>query len=560
MVSCEVLHYGLEESLKKLKSEFEVLDVVFYDRNTSTVDLYVTIKKLYKKSFENNQRIVFVITEDTDSFDMAGQALQNLQCIINDIDIPSFFVCLITTNPNVIQDYQYVFDNLSHDQVPFHLYQCHGEYKKISKDETAHYTKYASLKNISDKIDGLRKDQKDLLFHSKTFCMLAWAGINIEPDNRVRPCCEYREEIGRSNKDSLLGIWNSKSWKKMRKDMLSGIQVSACQGCYDKENLGRDTLRLSANRLLIDQIDMIDSTQDDGHLNEFKLSYWDVRYNNLCNLACRSCGPHASSSWYDPAIALGIIQHPRSPILQPGRDNDDIFDQIIPHINHVKRIYFAGGEPSMIDKFYEILEILDAQGRNDVQLCYNINMSRLTLKNKSLLTLWKKFPNVSIGASLDGEHKRGEYLRQGLEWKDVIANRKLMQDQCPHIDFYISATVSILNVLHLPDFHKSWVDLGLIDPEHFNIQMLFKPTYLRVDHGPAQLKEKIRQIYYEHLDWLLPIDQLGRATYGFRSVLSFIENEHNFDPQNFWQNVDALDQYYRTCMIDVFPELGILPR
>ena len=305
---------------------------------------------------------------------------------------------------------------------------------------------------------------------------------------------------------------------------------------------------------------MIDSTQDDGHLNEFKLSYWDVRYNNLCNLACRSCGPHASSSWYDPAIALGIIQNPRSPILQSGRDHDDIFDQIIPHINHVKRIYFAGGEPSMIDKFYEILEILDAQGRNDVQLCYNINMSRLTLKNKSLLTLWKKFPNVSIGASLDGEHKRGEYLRQGLEWKDVIANRKLMQDQCPHIDFYISATVSILNVLHLPDFHKSWVDLGLIGPEHFNIQMLFKPTYLRVDHGPVQLKEKIRQIYYEHLDWLLPIDQLGRATYGFRSVLSFIKNEHNFDPQNFWQNVDALDQYYRTCMIDVFPELEILSR
>jgi MoaA/NifB/PqqE/SkfB family radical SAM enzyme len=318
--------------------------------------------------------------------------------------------------------------------VPIHLYQCHGDYKKISKDNITSFSKYTSLKNISDKIYSLTEDKKELLFKSKTFCMLAWTGINIEPNNRVRPCCEFQGDVGRSDKDSLSVIWNSDTWKKLRKDMLAGVEVPSCQFCYEKENLGRDTLRQSANRLLIREIDVIDHTHDDGYLDVFELNYWDVRYNNLCNLACRSCGPQASSSWYAPAISLGKIQESRSPILIAGRDNHDIFDQIIDHIDHVKQIYFAGGEPAMIDKFYEILEILDSHGRNDVRLCYNINMSRLTLRNKSLLDLWKKFPNVSIGASLDGEHQRGEYLRQGLSWKDVIANRKLMQDQCPHID------------------------------------------------------------------------------------------------------------------------------
>lgn len=560
MVSCDVLHFGLQDSIKKLKSEFEVIDIVFCDSNVLTVDLYMRVKKLHRERFENNQRIVFVITEDSDSSGKAGQTLQNLQCITNDIDISNFFVCLITTNQNILQDYQYVFDNISQDPIPFHLYQCRGEYKKLPTDLNKSFSKYSSFKKISEQVNGLSEHKKNLLFRSKTFCMLAWTGINIEPDNRVRPCCEFKGVSGRSDKDPLSVIWNSDAWKKTRKDMLSGIEVSACQHCYEKENLGRDTLRQSANRLLIDKIDVVDYTDNDGYLGVFNLNYWDVRYNNLCNLACRSCNPFASSSWYEPALSIGKIKKPRSPLLIAGRDNHDVFNQIIQHVRHVKQIYFAGGEPSMIDKFYEILEILDAQGRNDVKLCYNLNMSRLTLKNKSLLDLWKKFPNVSIGASVDGEHGRGEYLRQGLAWQDVIANRKLMQDQCPHIDFYISATVSILNVLHIPAFHKSWVDQGLIKPEDFDITMLFSPTYLRVDHSPAQLKEKICGVYNDHIDWLLPKDTLGRATYGFRSVLSHIKNKHEFDTTDFWNNIDSLDQYHNTRMIDVFPELEILPR
>ena len=560
MVSCDVLNCGLEDSLKKLKLEFEVLDIIVCNRNTSTTDLYVNIKKLYRESFTDNQRIIFVITEDTDSSGMAGQILQNLQCIINDIDISNFFVCLITTNPEVIKDYQWIVDNISQDQVPFHLYRCTGDYKKIPKDATVAFTKYASLKNISDQVDKLGEDQKKLLFKSKTFCMLAWTGINIEPDSSVRPCCAFQGSTGRSDADPLSVIWNSDEWKKIRKNMLNDVPINACQACYDTENLGRDSLRKSANRSLIDKIDVIDLTHNDGSLEVFHLNYWDVRYNNLCNLACRSCNAGLSSSWYAPAVALGKIQQSRQPILIAGRDNYDIFDQIIQHIDHVKQIYFAGGEPSMISKFYEILELLDSQGRHDVKLCYNINMSRLTLKNKSLLELWKKFPNVSVGASLDGENQRGEYLRQGLSWKDVIANRKLMQDQCPHVDFYISATVSILNVMHIPEFHKSWVNQGLIRPEEFNIQMLFSPTYLRVDHSPSRLRTKIRQIYYDHINWLLPRDSLGRATYGFQSVLSYIENEYDFDAQDFWHNIDSLDQYHATCMTDVFPELEILPR
>jgi len=72
------------------------------------------------------------------------------------------------------------------------------------------------------------------------------------------------------------------------------------------------------------------------------------------------------------------------------------------------------------------------------------------------------------------------------------------------------------------------------------------------------MKEKIKQSLNDHLDWLVPRDPLGRATYGFRSILSYIENDSQFDTQQFWHNVSLLDEYHHTNMLSVFPELDIL--
>ena len=548
----------VEQCLADLQGKFNILDTVWCDQWNSNVDAWLQIQSLHRDVFENDQRIIFVITKDSSTTKTPGQTLQNLQAMINDVDISNFFVCLVTTNPDVAQHYKNVFENISQDSVPFWVYQCHGKYHETEVDHPDIFNKYNSVKNTEHHVRQLSEKHKELLFHSKTFCMLPWTGINVEPDNSVRPCCEFQLSLGNSSEHSLETIWNSSLWKQLRIKMLTGQPMTACDNCYQKESVGKDSLRLSANRLLVDQIDTVNLTKDDGHLDQFHLSYWDIRYNNLCNLACRSCSPHASSSWYQPAISLGMIDSNRSPLLVAGKDNNDIFQQIIQHIDHVKQIYFAGGEPSLIDKFYDILELLDAHGRNDVQLCYNINMSRLSLKNKSLLNLWQKFPKVSVGASLDGEYKRGEYLRQGLVWKDVVDNRRMMQDLCPHIDFYVNATVSILNALHLPDFHQSWVQQQLIRAEDFNLHLLLQPKHLRVDHGPVSMKNTIKQAYIKHLDWLLPKDPVGRASDGFRSVIRYIENDQEFDSVDFWHKIQQLDQYHGTDLIHCFPELSFL--
>jgi radical SAM protein with 4Fe4S-binding SPASM domain len=546
----------IDQCINNIRLQFNIIDIINCDDYLLSIeDLYGRIKKLHKESYDSTDRLIFTITQDSYKKESCcGTMLENLQVIINDIDISNFFVCVVTSNIKIQDEYNWVLTNVSTDKVPVHIYECNGDYHTLEFTNQASYIKYQKIENIN-LVDSLSAKHKQLLFQSDSFCMMPWTSIMIEPSSKVKPCCESTEILGDCSTTSLKEIWNSDTSKQLRKEMLEGKQPKSCNSCYTKESIGRDTLRKSTNRRFIKYVNNIESTQVDGFLKDFNLYYLDARFNNLCNLSCRSCNPGSSSSWYQPAVAIGQIDKSVKALQIAGKNTYDIYDQILEHIDTLERIYFAGGEPMMIDQFYQIVEELDRCGRHDVELIYNINMTKSSLAGKSIFDVWKNFKKISIGASLDGEYQRGEYLRSGQHWNDVLEFRKEMLVKRPDIDFYISATTSILNVLHLPDFHQSWVNQGLINPPDFNIGMLFYPEYLRVDSAPKYLKDKIREKYYKHLEWLRPLDPVGRATYGYESILHQIDNNKEFDPINFWKNINPLDKYYGENLIETFPEL-----
>jgi hypothetical protein len=83
---------------------------------------------------------------------------------------------------------------------------------------------------------------------------------------------------------------------------------------------------------------------------------------------------------------------------------------------------------------------------------------------------------------------------------------------CPNVDFYISSTVGLINALHITDFHRNWVDQGLLKPQDFNFNLLQYPYAQRIDLLPASFKQKVKEKYLKHLEWLRPLDGLTRAT------------------------------------------------
>ena len=412
--------------------------------------------------------------------------------------------------------------------------------------------------------DDLSDEQIYRLSESKNFCILPWTHMHAFPDGRTYPCClaDYWHPVGDLRKNTMEEVWNQDKFKDMRKNMLADKPCTECKKCYEQEESGFFSMRNESNRNLGHYINDVDKTLDDGTHPEFKIRYWDIRFSNLCNFSCRTCGPIFSSNWYNDHVKLynrvpDVLGRDMARVEYTAGDENSIMEQMEPHIPHLEQVYFAGGEPLIMKEHYFLLDKLLERDKTNTRLIYNTNFSELRFKDKHVFDYWKKFETVNVGASLDGSYARGELIRKGTDWKQTLENRQRMKEEVPHVDFYISATVSVMNVLHVLDFHKEWVELGLIEPKDFNINILQGPDWYRVDILPEWFKhEVVIPAYKKHIEWLDPLDKLRRATVGFESVINFMSNPGNKEDWNkFIKETHVLDNLRKEKFWDIFPEL-----
>jgi MoaA/NifB/PqqE/SkfB family radical SAM enzyme len=408
----------------------------------------------------------------------------------------------------------------------------------------------------------LTKKQRTRLLESETFCILPWIHLHSFPDGRAYPCClsDYWHPVGDLRKNTMAEIWNQEPMREMRLNMLEDKPCKECTKCYEQEENGFFSMRNSFARDFGQHINLVDQTKPDGSVEDFKIRYYDIRFSNLCNFRCRTCGPVFSSNWYNDHIKLydkkpDVLGRPMNRVEYAGKHKYDMWEQMEEHIPYLDQVYFAGGEPLIMEEHYMILNELVRRGLFHVRLIYNTNFSEMFFKDQDVMELWKLFDVVAVGASLDGSHARGEYIRKGQEWKQTVANRERMLKICPKVDFYISSTISIYNVGHVPDFHREWVDLGLIRPMDWNINILQGPNYERADILPQYYKEKITDKLNQHIEWLEPKDNLTRATHGYRGIVNFI-NQNNQESllREFFANNDKLDLVRNEKFEDVFTE------
>jgi hypothetical protein len=116
-----------------------------------------------------------------------------------------------------------------------------------------------------------------------------------------------------------------------------------------------------------------------------------------------------------------------------------------------------------------------------------------------------------------------------------------------------------MNAWHLPNFHRDWVERGLIKPQDLNVNILQDPAHLRIDIAPMKYKQRLRIKYQEHINWLRDKDPLQRASVGFESAIKFMmatDNTHLID--TFWRKTHELDNIRSERLLDVIPELQAL--
>lgn len=413
--------------------------------------------------------------------------------------------------------------------------------------------------NSSDLIRPIQLTEREqwLLKDSKTFCIYPWIHLHAYPTGEAYPCCHAEMgvgQVGDCRRQSLAEIWQGEAMQQLRDNMLNERASDACRRCYEQEQSGFFSGRRSANKHHGHHIRKLEHTP-------FEMTYWDIRFSNLCNLSCRSCGHIFSSSWYQDQVRLAGPEWGKNnrALNIAGRDPKDMWQQLLPHMDHVEQIYFAGGEPLMMEEHYLILEELERRGRFDVRLIYNTNFTKTRLKDREVFDYWRRFESVSVGASLDAMGPRAEYIRNGTDWDQIERNRARMQEICPSVDFYISPTLSIMNAWHLPKFHRDWTRRGFIRAADLNVNILQDPVYLRIDIATPEAKQELAQRYREHLEWLRPQDPLRRASVGFESAITFMlatDNTHRLP--EFWNRTHELDRVRQQQVLDYLPELEVL--
>ena len=407
------------------------------------------------------------------------------------------------------------------------------------------------------------KTEEDVA-ESKSFCMLPWVHLYLNTQGKVTPCClsPWSEDshLGDINKNSIDQIWNDKPIRKLRTTMLKDRKVEGCWQCYQHEEHGLRSKRIMSNELYKHKFDWVKSTDRTGRSADSKPVYWDIRISNLCNFKCRICGHHSSSKLYDEAKELGTTCFPER-VHYSVSDMPDFYKQIIPLMDSVEEVYFAGGEPLIMPEHYRIIDLLLEHGRTDVKLRYATNFSEMMFKGRDVMEIWDRFDNVFIHASLDGSGARGEYQRKGQSWDKVLVNRQRILSDHPKIDFMITPTISVFNVQHLPEFHKEWVENGLIKVDDMIPHLLKQPEIYDIRILPKEIKEKVASIYRQHLIWLDTFDdqeffKLPMVRNEFSQCLEYLWSADCSEliPE-FKKHCDQLDRMRKETTLEVFPEL-----
>ncbi len=366
---------------------------------------------------------------------------------------------------------------------------------------------------------------------SEFYCPLAWGSVALRNNGDYRLCCHANVSANSGILRDAQGlplnvattsvdqVQNHPDLRNVRQSFLSGEWPAACVRCKTEEEAGLKSGRTHAlQRVKNEKLEgefqtRLARTQPDGQVDSGGIVEMDVRFGNLCNLKCRSCGPTDSSSWYgdwmqlgnssfhDSGITVTLTKDTGRVVASPDRFSwvhDFSVDSILPKdATNLRRIYLAGGEPLIIPKHKEFLQALVDRGlAKQIYLEYNTNLTQLP---ESILSLWQQFRAVGVGISLDGVGKYHEYLRYPARQSILEKNLRVLDKQPENIRAWFACTVSWMNFSHLPDFLQ-WITQSNFqkigqrkDRLPISFHLLHKPQHLNLRSIPQVAKDFMAQ-------------------------------------------------------------------
>ncbi len=392
--------------------------------------------------------------------------------------------------------------------------------------------------------------------YSKTFCPYPWIHIMTQPSSTINFCCVASGQIKKDdgsilmlNKgDDISTVWNNNHYRKIRKQMIEGERVEGCEPCYDLEDLGipsyrenyiQDWMGFHRNADQIKQI--VDKSIDNDYVVEEAPQYLDFRLGTLCNLRCRMCQSQNSSAIYkelqDEELYTEeerqfVVQTSHwgdfSDYTQPWFDDPGFLSTVEEWLPSVNRLYFTGGEPTIIQRVYWILnKCIELDIAKDIDLVFNSNMTNIQPR---FLDTISQFKDVLMCLSVDGYGQYNDYIRSGSTWSVIDKHIRDYSKSDVVGNILFSPVIQIYNILNITDLLDYAEEVSNESGRRIDISFLLNnyPKCLDIRNLP----QNIRDVAIEKLEtWSVTSKYFDADERNKQTVLGLIKalKEHYND-------------------------------
>lgn len=455
---------------------------------------------------------------------------------------------------------------------------------------------------------------------SETFCALPWMHLSTRPDGAMRVCCtanassvgktdfkihggklgELRTEDGKPANLNVVGLnesWNNSYMKNVRKQMLAGEKPASCMKCFKEEDAGHNSKRMWETAYWLERFDLDDiigETKEDGEIPP-KIRYIDLRLGSKCNLKCIMCSPHDSSAWipdwkeYYPQVKSeslkytsqwhggGADQHGAT--YNWYKNNPKFWDDLYSQIPNIYQLYFAGGESTIIEEHYTLLEkVIEMGYAEQIELRYNSNGVEMPDR---LFELWRKFRRIRFHYSIDSIGVMNDYIRYPSKWNHQVRQMHLLDNTDDNVEVTLACAVQALNIYYIPDFIKWKLNEGFkkINMWPFgaggvNYHFVYHPPQLNVKILPKWFKDDCHLKYVDFYSWWeknwqkgipswhkdeVTLEEWKNANYGIKRLKGLISFMKSEDWSNrmieFKEYITIMDKVRKTSFANTFPEM-----
>jgi MoaA/NifB/PqqE/SkfB family radical SAM enzyme len=279
----------------------------------------------------------------------------------------------------------------------------------------------------------------------------------------------------------------------------------------------------------------------------------EIRPGSVCNFACQTCWPAASSRVNEYYKQAKIKLHRNQLLSSVDTDKKfalQNFDFLLPIADRIKSVVLLGGEP-----FYDrnCLAFLDWWQSNT-----NAELTLFTNGSCIRFDLLEKIKNkMTLVFSVDAVGQPAEYIRFGTNWNQVYNNfcRTVKYDK---IDVRVNITQSVYNYTYLDElldlFIDDWPNLitfGTVFESHLNESVIPDEHRSGIIYKLEKCVVKLQQANIE----------LGQKQNAINALTSTIENLKNieFSEKNwlFFKNfVQKMDKVKNIDIRDYCPEVA----